>query len=99
MGITVGDIAQIDSIGSTVTCVEQGLGASVVRHAAPNQSREAALTQVPFGAPQTGMVERTLSPRVDIIARLHDLLAQLSGIPGAHRHGDDPACSHRRPKR
>lgn len=94
LGVTVNDVAEIDTIGSIVTCVEQGLGISVVPHAALNQSPEAGLAQAPFGEPQLtrhmGMVERTVSPRADIIARLHDMLAKLSGIHGAQRVGDNP---------
>lgn len=93
MGATVNDVAEIDTIHSIVTCVEQGLGISVVPHAALNQSPEADLIRVPFGDPQLtrhmGMVERAVSPRAEIIARLHDMLATLSGDYGTRRVDND----------
>lgn len=94
IGVTVNDVAEIDTIGSIVTCVEQGLGISVVPHTALAQSPDAGLVQVPFGEPQLtrhmGMVERTVSPRADIIARLHEMLADLSGVHGTRRLEDNP---------
>lgn len=94
LGVTVNDVAEIDTIGSIVTCVEQGLGISVVPHTALAQAPDAGLVQVPFGAPQLkrhmGMVERIVSPRADIIAQLHDMLADLSGEHGTRRPVVDP---------
>ncbi len=90
MGVVANDIAEIDTIGSIVTCVRQGLGISVVPHAALTEPEDSDLEQVPFGTPQIsrhiGIVERVVSPRAEIIARLHEVLADLSEEHGVHRN-------------
>lgn len=89
MGIVANDIAEIDTIGSIVTCVRQGLGISVVPHAALTDPEDRGLEQVPFGTPQMvrhiGIVERVVSPRAEIIARLHQVLAEISAEHGVPR--------------
>jgi DNA-binding transcriptional LysR family regulator len=88
MGVVTQDVAEIDTIGSIVTCVRQGLGISVVPHVALKEPEDQLLTRLPFGNPQVtrqiGIVERTVSPRGEIIVRIHEVLAQLCdehGIP------------------
>ncbi|MEZ5652823.1 MAG: LysR family transcriptional regulator [Burkholderiaceae bacterium] len=89
MGIVTQDVAEIDTIGSIVTCVRQGLGVSVVPHVALQEPEDNDLMRLPFGQPQLtrqiGIVERTVSPRGEIIERLHDLLARLCGEHGVAR--------------
>jgi hypothetical protein len=50
------------------------------------------LVRLPFGQPQInrqiGIVERTVSPRGEIIARLHSVLAELCGVHGLARRED-----------
>ncbi len=91
LGVVTNDVAEIDTIGSIVTCVRQGLGISVVPHASLQEPDDMALTRLPFGDPQIhrqiGIVSRTVSPRGDIIARLHTVLATLCGP-----HGVEPAA-------
>ncbi|MDD8022278.1 MAG: LysR family transcriptional regulator [Paracoccaceae bacterium] len=88
-GITTNDIAEIDTIGSIVTCVRHGMGISVVPHVALHELKEEALVRLPFGEPQVvrqiGIVERTVSPRGEIIERLHEVLAQVCGEHGVLR--------------
>lgn len=88
-GVVTQDIAEIDTIGSIVTCVRQGLGVSVVPHVALQEPDHEELDLLPFGKPQVhrqiGIVERTVSPRSEIIARLHEVLAQLCGEHGVDR--------------
>ena len=88
-GVVTQDIAEIDTIGSIVTCVRQGLGVSVVPHVALQEPDHQELDLLPFGEPQVhrqiGIVERTVSPRTEIIARLHEVLAQLCGEHGVSR--------------
>jgi DNA-binding transcriptional LysR family regulator len=89
MGITTNDIAEIDTIGSIMTCVRQGMGISVVPHLALQGAGEDVLMRLPFGSPQVerqiGIVERLVSPRGDIIARLHEVLAEVCGPHGMKR--------------
>lgn len=89
MGVVTQDVAEIDTIGSIVTCVRQGMGISVVPHAALQVPEDSQLVRLPFGQPQVtrqvGIVERTVSPRGEIIARIHEVLAQLSGEHGVSR--------------
>jgi len=89
MGVVTNDVADIDTIGSIVTCVRHGLGISVVPHVALEEPEGQGLRRFPFGDPQVtrqiGIVERTLSPRGEIIVRLHEVLAQLCGAHGVSR--------------
>lgn len=89
LGVVTQDIAEIDTIGAIVTCVRQGLGISVVPHVALQEPEDFRLARLPFGQPQLtrqiGIVERTVSPRGEIIARIHDVLAQLCGLHGVPR--------------
>jgi DNA-binding transcriptional LysR family regulator len=89
MGVVTQDVAEIDTIGSIVTCVRQGMGISVVPHVALQEPEDQELTRLPFGQPQVtrqiGIVERTVSPRGEIIARIHEVLAQLCGEYGVKR--------------
>ena len=89
LGVTTNDIAEIDTIGSIVTCVRHGMGISVVPHVALHELEGDGLVRLPFGDPQVlrqiGIVERTVSPRGEIIARLHEVLAQVCGEHGVLR--------------
>ena len=89
LGVVTHDIAEIDTIGSIVTCVRQGLGISIVPHVALQEPEDMNLLCLPFGEPQInrqiGIVERTASPRAEIIARLHEVLAGLCGEHGVQR--------------
>ncbi|MGZ9810226.1 LysR substrate-binding domain-containing protein [Pseudoroseicyclus sp. H15] len=89
LGVVTQDVAEIDTISAIVTCVRQGLGISVVPHVALAGPEDAGLIRIPFGSPQAtrqiGIVERTSSPRAEIIARLHTVLAELCGEHGLHR--------------
>lgn len=93
MGISTGDVAEIDTIGSIVTCVRQGMGVSVVPHVALQEPDEQKLVKLPFGKPQVtrqiGIVERIVSPRAEIIARIHEVLADLCAPHGVHRIEDE----------
>lgn len=89
LGITTDDVAEIDTIASLVTCVRQGLGISVVPHVALQEEDEAEIVRLPFGEPQLtrqiGIVERAVSPRSEIIGRLHAALSDLCGPHGVPR--------------
>lgn len=89
LGVLTNDVAEIDTIGSIVTCVRHGLGISVVPHVALEEPEGQELTRLPFGDPQVtrqiGIVERTSSPRGEIIRRLHEVLALLCGPHGVAR--------------
>lgn len=89
LGVVTQDIAEIDTIGSIVTCVRQGLGISVVPHVALQSSEDLEMTRLPFGTPQLvrqiGIVERSVSPRAEIIGRIHQILADFSGEHGLRR--------------
>ena len=89
LGVVTQDIAEIDTIGSIVTCVRQGLGISIVPHVALQEPEDIQLVRLPFGDPQItrqiGIVERTVCPRGEIIARMHEVLAGLCGEHGMHR--------------
>ena len=97
MGIVTQDIAEIDTIGSIVTCVRQGMGISVVPHVALKEPEDGEIVRLPFGQPQVtrqiGIVERTVSPRSEIIARIHEVLAELCGEHGVRRPEADPSAS------
>lgn len=90
LGVVTNDVAEIDTIGSIVTCVRQGLGISVVPHVALQEPDDMNIARLPFGSPQVirqiGIVERTASPRKEIIARLHAVLSELCGDYGVDRH-------------
>lgn len=89
LGVVTNDVAEIDTIGSIVTCVRQGLGISIVPHVALQEPEDMKMIRLPFGKPQInrqiGIVERTVSPRGEIIARLHGILAELCGAHGVER--------------
>ncbi|MFV0408374.1 MAG: LysR family transcriptional regulator [Paracoccus sp. (in: a-proteobacteria)] len=89
LGVVPNDVAEIDTIGAIVTCVRQGMGISVVPHVALQESEDHDLVQLPFGQPQItrqiGIVERTVAPRTEIIARMHKVLADLCGEYGVER--------------
>ncbi|WP_417211149.1 LysR family transcriptional regulator [Antarctobacter sp.] len=89
LGVITNDVAEIDTVGAIVTCVRQGLGISVVPHVALQQPEDAKLARLSFGQPQVnrqiGIVERTVSPRGEIIARLHAVLSELCGEYGVAR--------------
>jgi DNA-binding transcriptional LysR family regulator len=91
MGVVTQDVADIDTISSIVTCVRQGMGISVVPHVALQEPEDEDLVRLPFGQPQVtrqiGIVERTVSPRSEIIARLHEVLAEVCGEHGVIRPG------------
>lgn len=93
LGVVTNDVAEIDTIGSIVTCVRQGLGISVVPHVALHEPEDVGILRLPFGQPQVnrqiGIVERTVSPRAEIIARLHAVLSDLCGDYGVARAGKD----------
>ncbi|WP_370285466.1 LysR family transcriptional regulator [Pseudooceanicola nanhaiensis] len=88
LGVVTQDVAEIDTIGSIVTCVRQGLGISVVPHVALDEDG-ADIVRLPFGSPQVtrqiGLVERTVSPRGEVIARMHEALADQCGEHGVRR--------------
>ncbi|TLP48291.1 LysR family transcriptional regulator [Cohaesibacter sp. CAU 1516] len=92
MGVITLDVAEIDTIGSIVSCVRQGLGVSVVPHVSLPSPDDGSLVRIPFGMPQVnrqiGIVERINAPRGDVIHRLHGLLAQLCGEHGISRNAD-----------
>src|SRR3546814_102100 len=46
MGVVTRDVAEIDTIGSIVTCVRQGMGISVVTHAALNEPEDLGLVRL-----------------------------------------------------
>ena len=89
LGVVTNDVAEIDTIGSIVTCVRQGLGISVVTHVALQEPEDLNIIRRPFGTPQVtrqiGIVERIAAPRAEIIARLHAVLAELCGDYGVDR--------------
>ena len=89
LGVVTNDVAEIDTIGSIVTCVRQGLGISVVPHVALQEPEDMNTARLPFGTPQVirqiGIVERNVSPRTEIIARLHAVLSELCGDYGVDR--------------
>ena len=89
LGVVTNDVAEIDTIGSIVTCVRQGLGISVVPHVALQEPEDMNIARLPFGTPQVirqiGIVERNVSPRTEIIARLHAVLSELCGDYGVDR--------------
>ncbi|MHA7877062.1 LysR family transcriptional regulator [Roseivivax sp.] len=89
MGIVTQDVAAIDTIGAIMTCVRQGLGISVVPQVALQEPENESLVSLPFGDPplsrQIGIVERIVSPRGEIIARIHEVLATLCAENGIAR--------------
>lgn len=89
LGIATNDVAEIDTVGSLVACVRQGMGISVVPQVALQEPEYDTLVRLPFGRPQVvrqiGIVERIVSPRGEIIARLHEVLAQICGEHGVAR--------------
>lgn len=91
LGIITQDVAEIDTIASIVTCIRQGMGISVVPHVALSETADDELVRLPFGDPQItrqiGIVERLVSPRGELIKRLHGVLADLSGQYGVQREG------------
>ncbi len=89
IGAVTNDIAEIDTIATIATCVRQGLGISVVPDVTLREPENEELVRLPFGSPQVsrqiGIVERIVSPRQDIIAILHDIVAGLCGEHGVFR--------------
>lgn len=89
IGVVTNDVAEIDTIGAIVTGVRQGLGISVVPHVALQEPEDINIRKLPFGSPQVnrqiGIVERTASPRAEIISLLHTVLADLCGVYGLPR--------------
>lgn len=89
LGAVTQDVAEIDTIGSIVTCVRQGMGVSVVPHVSLQDPADLELIRLPFGSPQVcrqiGLIERTVSPRSEITNRLHELLATLCDEYGVSR--------------
>ncbi|GAA4226502.1 DNA-binding transcriptional LysR family regulator [Sagittula marina] len=89
LGVVTNDVAEIDTIGSIVTGVRQGLGISVVPHVALQEPEDLNIMRLAFGVPQVtrqiGIVERTAAPRAEIIALLHAVLADLCGDYGVVR--------------
>lgn len=89
MGVTTQDVAEIDMIGTILTCVRHGLGISVVPHVALMQPESMGLQRIPFGNPQLtrqiGIIERKACPRGLVIEELHNVLANHSGIHGVKR--------------
>ncbi|MEL0326812.1 MAG: LysR substrate-binding domain-containing protein [Burkholderiaceae bacterium] len=89
LGVITNNVAEIDTIGSIVTCVKQGLGVSVVPHVALQDVDTTKVIRKPFGTPQIhrqiGLVSRTSAPREKIIARLHDVLTDLCAPYGVKR--------------
>lgn len=89
LGVVTNDVAEIDTIGAIVTGVRQGLGISVVPHVALQEPEDINIRKLPFGSPQVnrqiGIVERTASPRAEIISLLHTVLADLCGVYGLPR--------------
>lgn len=89
LGVVTNDVAEIDTIGAIVTGVRQGLGISVVPHVALQEPEDINIRKLPFGSPQVnrqiGIVERTASPRAEIISLLHAVLADLCGVYGLPR--------------
>jgi DNA-binding transcriptional LysR family regulator len=92
LGVVTNDVAEIDTIGSIVTGVRQGLGISVVPHVALQDPEDLEIKRLPFGNPQVnrqiGLVERTASPRAEIIALLHAVLSELCGEYGVDRRAN-----------
>lgn len=88
-GVATNDIAEIDTIGAIVTCVRHGMGISVVPQVALLEPSNSHLVKIPFGEPQVtrqiGIVERITSPRGEVIARLHEVLAQVCSPYGVAR--------------
>ena len=86
LGVVTQDIAHIDTIGSIVTCVRQGLGISVVPHVALQEPGNMEIEKIPFGAPQVtrqiGLVDRVNSPRRELTRALHGVLVDLCGPYG-----------------
>ena len=87
LGVFPTTIAEIDTIASIVTCVREGLGVSVVPHVAI--ADDAKCVRIPFGNPQLdrqiGLIEKLTSPRGNLIAELHNLLAQQCDPFGVNR--------------
>lgn len=98
MGVVTQDVAEIDTVGSVVTCVLQGMGISVVPHVALHGNWESEVIRLPFGDPQVtrqiGIVERTVSPRGEIIERMHEVLATAGGEHGVKRPMQNTPKSH-----
>lgn len=89
MGVTTHDVAEIDMIGTILTCVRHGLGISVVPHVALMQHDSIDLERIPFGDPQLtrqiGIIERKACPRGVVVEELHNILANHSGAYGVKR--------------
>jgi len=89
LSVVTHDAAEIDTIGAIVSCVENGLGISVVPHGALHGIVPGRVITRPVGSPQVyrqiGMIERTVSPRAQIIEEIHEVLADLSGEHGLSR--------------
>jgi DNA-binding transcriptional LysR family regulator len=92
LGIAVQDIAEIDTVPAIVECVAAGLGASIVPDIAVRENGRDMLT-LPFGEPQVfrqiGMIHRANSAKVELLAALHNKLAEIAGEFGVYR--EEPA--------
>lgn len=100
LGVVPNGVAEIDTIGTIVTCVRQGMGISVVPHVALQEPGYEEIVRLPFGQPQVtrqiGIVERTVAPRSEIIARMHQVLADLCGDYGIERRAEPTDGAPRR---
>lgn len=92
MNIALNEVAEIDTVSAIVSCVENGLGVSVVPRVAIADCA-APLVSVPFGAPplfrRIGLVERQDGARAMLISELHRRLLTAGGACAAD--GDDDA--------
>ncbi|MCE8016117.1 LysR family transcriptional regulator [Halomonas sp. MCCC 1A17488] len=90
LGITVQDIAEIDTVPAIVECVAAGLGVSIVPDIAVRENGRDML-KLPFGEPQVfrqiGMIHRAGSPKAELFVKLHNKLAEMAGEFGVYREG------------
>ncbi|WP_111415074.1 LysR family transcriptional regulator [Billgrantia lactosivorans] len=90
LGITVQDIAEIDTVPAIVECVAAGLGVSIVPDIAVRENGRDML-KLPFGEPQVfrkiGMIHRAGSPKAELFVTLHNKLAEMAGEFGVYREG------------
>lgn len=88
LGIAVQDIAEIDTVPAIVECVAAGLGVGVVPDIAVRENGRDMLT-LPFGEPQVfrqiGMIHRPGSAKAELLATLHNKLAEIAGEFGIYR--------------
>ncbi|KHJ52284.1 LysR family transcriptional regulator [Vreelandella venusta] len=85
LGANVHDIAEIDTIPAIVECVAEGLGVSIVPDIAVRGNNRGMLVQS-FGEPQVfrqiGTIQRTNSPKAELLVALHNKLAEMAGAFG-----------------